>query len=197
VTALAPVEYQTIGEFYRAIRDATAQAGDSIITGDPARQLTSAVIGLPWVMPVVDVESASLAIDHIFEQGEGTTESPTEEQDRLAHYYRFAEIYHERELIPDPSAPPNAPPEQRYRYGVAPIRVDPTGIYPLRINPRRQTILLKRGAPRTSPMLPILECCGTPNRVHGRRSPNPAIAGCNGRDPTTACSAISRDAAWG
>jgi hypothetical protein len=128
-------QYPTIGDFYRAIRDRIVEAGNNAFTGDPSRQSDSALLGLPDVFAVSDVDSAVRAIDHIVEQGEGTTELPTDDHHRLAHYYRFAEIYYGRELIPNPNVPANAPPEDRFWYRGASIAVDPTGVRTLRTDP--------------------------------------------------------------
>ena len=54
---------------------------------------------------ITTLEEALTAIDVIVEQGEGTEESPvdatTGTTDDYAHYYKFAAIYHGRELKPD------------------------------------------------------------------------------------------------
>jgi rubrerythrin len=131
---VAPPE-RTIGQFYEAIDDRIAALGESIFTGDPARQVTRffSSIGL---IAVTDVASASRAIATIVEQGEGTTQSPLDPEHELAHYYRFAEIHHGRRLIPNPDAPPDPPPDQRYVYRGSPIPFDPAGVLPVPANPK-------------------------------------------------------------
>ena len=72
----------------------------------------------------------------IVEQGEGTKQSPLDPEHDPAHYYRFAEIFHGKRLIPNPDAPPDAPPEQRYIYGGDPIPFDERGVLPVPANPK-------------------------------------------------------------
>jgi hypothetical protein len=72
----------------------------------------------------------------IVEQGEGTSTSPLDPEHEPAHYYRFAEIFHGKRLIPNPQAPPDAPPDKRFVYGGDPIPFDAAGLLPLVANPR-------------------------------------------------------------
>jgi rubrerythrin len=130
------VEYATIGQFYSAIRAALETLGPGIFTGDPARQVTSEVAGLPHISAVTNLDDAVAAIELIVEQGEGTTESPTDDDARLAHYYRFAELFYGRRLVRNPAAGPAAPPAERYIYAGDPISVDPSDVLPLRRNPK-------------------------------------------------------------
>lgn len=122
----------TIGQFYQAISVQIQTAGPSIFTGDPARQ----VDGVLEVTAVTDVAGAVAAIELIVEQGEGTTQSPVDEQGELAHYYRFAEIHHGRQLVPVPDPPPDATPEERYAYTGPPIPFDENWVRPLVLNPK-------------------------------------------------------------
>jgi rubrerythrin len=114
-------EFSTIGDFYRALRSALRSEW---FTGDQARQ----VAGI--VKPVVTLADAQAAIDRIVEQGEGTTKSPLGGQGELAHYYRFAEIFHQRTLIPDNSV------QAGFSYSGAPIPFDPGGVLPILKNPK-------------------------------------------------------------
>jgi hypothetical protein len=123
---------QTIGQFYTAIKD---RLEESMFTGNPHLQVTGVFSDL-GLIAVGDVETASTAIDTIVEQGEGTTQSPLDPEHDPAHYYRFAEIYHGKELIPNKNAPPDAPPRQRYVYGGPPIPFDPAGVLPVPTNPK-------------------------------------------------------------
>jgi hypothetical protein len=119
--ALVQQKYQTIGDFYRAVR---AALRPEWFTGDHARQVQGIV------KPVYTVADAQAAIDLIVEQGEGTTTSPLAGMgSQLAHYYRFAEIFHQRTLVPDNSVP------EKYSYSGAPIPYDPTGVLPIIANP--------------------------------------------------------------
>ncbi|MEA2823293.1 MAG: hypothetical protein QOJ86_5297 [Bradyrhizobium sp.] len=108
-------QFQTIGDFYRAVR---ASLKAEWFTGDPARQVKGIV------NPVFTLTDAHAAIDLIVEQGEGTTTSPLGGKE-LAHYYRFAEIFHQRTLIPDASVP------EGYSYSGDPIPFDPAGVLPI------------------------------------------------------------------
>jgi Ferritin-like len=93
---------------------------------------------LPTVAPAgaqEDLQSALAAIEMIVEQGEGTTQAATDEEGGLAHYYRFAEIVRGRRLVAIPSAPADAPPDQRYVYRGDPIPFDPAGVRSLTVDP--------------------------------------------------------------
>jgi hypothetical protein len=82
------------------------------------------------VKPIYTLADAQAAVDLIVEQGEGTTTSPLAGMgSQLAHYYRFAEIFHQRTLVPDDSVP------EKYSYSGAPIPYDPTGVLPIIANP--------------------------------------------------------------
>ena len=92
--------YPTIGAFYDALLAAFRQVSPGTITG--ARQLTA---GEPvGVFAINTLADAERAIEKIKEQGEGTSQSPlaVDFGDELAHYYRFAEIYHGRTLVQTP-----------------------------------------------------------------------------------------------
>jgi hypothetical protein len=121
MAALVAEQYRTIGDFYRAMR---AALKGEWFTGDHARQVTS------YVSAVYTLADAQAAIDLIIEQGEGTTTSPLSGMgDQLAHYYRFAEIFHQRTLVPDNSVP------EKYSYSGPPIPFDAAGVLPIVANP--------------------------------------------------------------
>jgi len=134
--AFAAADGLTIGEFYAAIKEQIQQRGASIFTGNPDLQVTS---GFPPVTAVTDVDSAVAAIDTIVEQGEGTSQSPDASSGDLAHYYRFGEVFHGKELIPNPSPPP------AFAYAGDPIPFDPTGVLPVVTNPTSS--LYPQGSP--------------------------------------------------
>ena len=126
----------TIGQFYKLIKRKIAMlsaAGD-IFTGDPARQLS---VGLPGLRAVTDARSAAQAIDLIVVQGEGTTTSPLdaahepahELAHEPAHYYRFAEIYNGRMLVPRDGHTP------AYAYAGDPVPFADDGVWPVVANP--------------------------------------------------------------
>ncbi len=112
----------TIGQFYAAIRDRIQALGERVFTGDPARQVSGAPF-FPDLRPVTDVASAVAAIDLIVEEGEGTSTSPLDQEDDLAHYYKFAEIWHGRRLVATPEPP-------GWAYAGDPIPFDPAGVWP-------------------------------------------------------------------
>jgi CDGSH-type Zn-finger protein/uncharacterized Fe-S cluster protein YjdI len=101
-------DYATVGDLYRWIRDGFAHLVDQlgparVFSGDPRLQLSSSTIGLPRVTEVVDLETASLAIDTIVTQGEGAPRCPGH-----SHYSRFSAIRNELErvLADDPGFAP-------------------------------------------------------------------------------------------
>ena len=124
----------TIGQFYEAIAHELRAAGEGIFTGDPSRQVTHD-LGTEELIAISDLRGALQAIETIVEQGEGTRQSPTDDEGQLAHYYRFAEIHHGRRLVENPHAPPDAPPDERYAYVGPPIPFDPARVRPLVTNP--------------------------------------------------------------
>lgn len=133
-TALEAAPPLTIGQFYAAIAKQLAASGEEIFTGDPHLQVVNDV-GDAELVAIKDLKSALAAIEMIVEQGEGTTQTPTDEEGGLAHYYRFSEIVHGRRLVANPNAPADAPPDQRYVYGGDPIPFDPAGVRSLTVDP--------------------------------------------------------------
>jgi hypothetical protein len=90
--------FTTIGEFYDAVRAAFV-ANPGAITG--AKQLSANAPLLGQLFPIQSLDDVNKAIDEIKEQGEGTTQSPTAVDfgGEIAHYYKFGEIYHGKELV--------------------------------------------------------------------------------------------------
>jgi hypothetical protein len=131
----AAVPTLTIGEFYSRIRKEIVKAGDRIFTGHRSRQVTS---GFPKVelFKITDVASAKKAIDLITEQGEGTATSPLDPEKEFAHYYRFAEIWHGKQLRQVPNLPPGTPDDQKYRYDGPDVPFDASGVLPVIHDPR-------------------------------------------------------------
>ena len=136
-------EYETIGQFYGAIRDSMCalcvDLGESrVFCGDPARQIADAPFaGGGRIIAVNGLATALAALNEIVEQGEGAKHvevwdgdhdeiHPNREQ--VAHYYRFQELKLGR----------------RYRRGDTPesgptgdtISIDWNGVRPMRRNPR-------------------------------------------------------------
>lgn len=105
VVASEQPEKMTIGEFYAWIearlRAAVEKHGElAIFCGDPARQVPSHAFyygGGGNVHEISGLEGALKAIDLITDQGEGTpTNIKVEDEDELAHYFRFNQLYKER-----------------------------------------------------------------------------------------------------
>ena len=118
--------YTTIGEFYQAIIDKIIEMGDTIFTGCKKRQM----VNHRWfpadeLWAVTNVETAVAALELIVKQGEGSGCSPLDTEEKLAHYYRFAEIYHGRRLVKDPLA------ALGWSYSGEPIPLNEEGIYNL------------------------------------------------------------------
>lgn len=135
VAADRALEPSTIGQFYTKIKQQIALLGDGAFSSTPRNQVGPEA--MEGAVVVTDVATASRAIDIIIDQGEGTKESPLEAAtgNVVAHYYRYAEIYHGKKLIPNPEAGPETPPDQRYLYGGAPIDFDTSGVYQVPADP--------------------------------------------------------------
>ena len=135
--------YETIGQFYEAIRDGLralcADLGEPrVFCGDPARQIADAPFpGGGRIIAINGLASALKAVDEIVEQGEGAAHVEVWDGDsddihpdrkQVAHYYRFQELEFGR----------------RYRCGDTPqsgptgdtISIDWNGVRPMRPNPR-------------------------------------------------------------
>ena len=123
----------TIGQFYAKIKDQIRKLSQegNIFTGDSKKQLTTGFSPLQKIH-VHDADSAIAAIDLIVDQGEGTKTSPLDPEHELAHYYRYAEIYYGKTLIPNPSPKPGEP---DWAYAGHPIAFDPCGVWPVVTNP--------------------------------------------------------------
>jgi hypothetical protein len=137
-------DYETIGQFYDAIRqglrDLCAHFGEaSVFRGAPSRQVTDALRygGSGRIIAVHDLPTALAALEEIMDQGEGTAHVQVwdgdhdmfhPERDEVAHFYRFQELKLGR----------------RYRRGDTPhsgptgdpITIDWDGVRPMQSNPR-------------------------------------------------------------
>ncbi|WP_260598811.1 ferritin-like domain-containing protein [Sphingomonas endolithica] len=85
-------DYATIGHLYEAIRANLVAlerqlGGDMLFLGDAGAQVGRDVIDLEGVIPILDLEGATEAIDVVIEQGEG---SSTEQEE--SHYRHFLAI---------------------------------------------------------------------------------------------------------
>jgi hypothetical protein len=124
----------TIGQFYRRIRATLVALGEGAFSGRRHHQVTSAIV--PEAIAVTGVKSATVAIDTIIDQGEGTLSSPLEVVGTdVAHYYRFAEVVHGRKLVRNPDAGPGTPPGERYVYAGDPVPADEAAVRAAPVNP--------------------------------------------------------------
>jgi hypothetical protein len=123
----------TIGQFYAGIIQQIKELSSkgNIFTGDPKKQLATG-FGPLQTIQIHDAESAIQAINLIVEQGEGTKVSPLDPEHQPAHYYRFAEIYYGKKLIPNPDHSKGAP---EFIYGGHSIAFDPANVWPVITNP--------------------------------------------------------------
>ena len=128
MAALAQKQFQTIGEFYAAIR---ARLEIISKTQDIFNPHAHQVEHLAGAFPVRNLAEAISAIDMIVQQGEGTAASPLQGRGAdLAHFYRFEEIVKGASLVADPLA------EYGYSYSGRPISFDPTGVVQIMKNCR-------------------------------------------------------------
>ncbi len=127
-----PDEGITIGQFYQQIMQQIKLLGQggNIFTGDPAKQVRSAFPELQRLF-IHDERSALHGLELIVRQGEGSAVSPLESPGELAHYYKYAEIYHGRALVPNPV--PGAEPAWVFM-GHA-IHFQQAGVQPVIVNP--------------------------------------------------------------
>ncbi|SMF26702.1 Ferritin-like [Alteromonadaceae bacterium Bs31] len=126
-------QYSTIGEFYAAIIEKIKELGEPAFTGDPSRQLVNS----QWfaeteLWAVTDVNTACKALNLIVEQGEGTQQSPLDPEKKLAHYYRFAEVFYGKRLVPDTSS------ALGWSYNGEAIPLDESQIYKLQPNAKAE-----------------------------------------------------------
>jgi Ferritin-like len=149
----APAEsdqFETIGQFYSAIKDALQRLcksrGEAVVfCGDPSRQITAETFsyrGGGRVVPVYNLDSAFDAVNEIEEQGEGLKHVEIWDGDRqmfhprrdeVAHYFRFEQLIRGR----------------RYQRGDTPqsgpsgdaIEVDWDCVYPIVDNPQVSSYL--------------------------------------------------------
>ena len=129
----------TIGTFYDEIKFCVDHLGDKVF--DPAT--LDLQVKWPWVptdeqggvVPVTDSDSAKRAIDNIMSQGEGASVlDPTQVGSHtLAHFFKFEEIVCQRHL--------EKVNDFKYAYSGSPIPFDPSGVWPMRSNPKASTVL--------------------------------------------------------
>jgi Ferritin-like len=178
-------QFETIGQFYRALEEALERLCDSlgesnVFCGDPARQITEETFtygASGRVIPVFDLASALAAVDEIEEQGEGLKHAEIwdgdrdmfhPDRDQVAHYFRLDQLVRGR----------------RYQRGDTPqsgpsgeaIDVDWDAVFPMLDNPRLTNDRLSRDARQKmeefqtvySQMLRVLQRAfdGEPERIN-------------------------------
>lgn len=116
--------FATIGQFYRAVQEKIMELVPGPMPGDPSKQMTS-LFPPDQIFPILTGTDAVNALNIIIDQGEGTKQSPLDPEGELAHYYRFAEIYYGKTLVPDKTEPLG------YSYSGPAIPFDASGVYPL------------------------------------------------------------------
>lgn len=140
-------QYDTIGQFYRAIEEGLETVcrtlgEDKVFSGDPARQVRPEMLdydGGGRIIPVTDLESALNAIDEIEEQGEGLKHAEVWDGDRpmfhpereeVAHYFRYYALLQGRSYQPG-DTPQSGPTGDAFS-------VDWEAVHNLRPNPRME-----------------------------------------------------------
>jgi CDGSH-type Zn-finger protein len=136
--------YETIGQFYEAIKAGLRELSDrlgegALFCGNPERQVNEEHYygGSGRIIAVADLASALSALEEIVEQGEGLQHQEVWDEDRsmfhperdeVAHYFRFLELKEGRRFQrgDTPRSGPTG----------APIAVDWDAVHPMRINPR-------------------------------------------------------------
>ena len=102
------IHNKTIGVFYHRLEGSLTRlvremGEENVFVGDPTRQIDSSCFPpetASKMFPVTDLESAVKAINLIVKEGEGSNQlNPNDGEEELAHYYKFSEIYHGRELV--------------------------------------------------------------------------------------------------
>jgi Ferritin-like len=130
------LKFYSIGEFYEEINrglnyleDQARERGETIFTGDPARQATPEYYysGGGEIIPVTSRDTAVRALTLIAEQGEGLGGGIYDAEDELAHYYRFEQLKLQRYYQQgDKPGTPTGPP----------LTVDWQAAYPVKEDPR-------------------------------------------------------------
>jgi hypothetical protein len=90
--------YPTIGAFYDAVLDCFGSLKPTL---SATNQLQANINGND-VSVITTLAQVTQAITTIKQQGEGTGQTPDDASAELAHYYKFAEIYHGKQFVQDP-----------------------------------------------------------------------------------------------
>ncbi|HUA58743.1 MAG TPA: ferritin-like protein [Verrucomicrobiae bacterium] len=92
------MSYPTIGAFYDAVEAAFLKLKPTL---SATNQLTQNISG-NQINPITTLDEVTQAITTIKQQGEGTSQTPDDASGELAHYYKYAEIYHGKQFVQDP-----------------------------------------------------------------------------------------------
>ncbi|MDR3507459.1 MAG: ferritin-like protein [Caulobacteraceae bacterium] len=127
----APVEYNTIGDFYHALELKLREMGPKAFAHG---RFHEEMVDNTWfspteLFPITDEHTAAAGIRLIVRQGEGTRIDPLDPQNEPAHYYRFEQIVKGRRLIKDPAAPSG------FSFGGAPVTLDVTNVWDMQPDP--------------------------------------------------------------
>ncbi|MDR6806699.1 rubrerythrin [Dyadobacter sp. BE34] len=125
VSLAALPTYSTIGQFYQAIQQKIDELAPDELPGEKSKQVTSSFFPADELFPIYTKQNAIDAINIIIEQGEGTSTSPLDQEDELAHYYRFEELYKGKRLVKDDTAP------NGYSFSGPAIPFSAEGVFPL------------------------------------------------------------------
>jgi hypothetical protein len=130
------LKFYSIGEFYEEINrginyleDRARERGETIFTGDPARQATPEYYysGGGEIIPVTNRDTAIRALTLIAEQGEGLGGGIYDAEDELAHYYRFEQLKLQRYYQQgDKPGTPTGPPLTVDWQAAYPVKEDPS-----------------------------------------------------------------------
>jgi len=125
------VKAVTIGEFYEGLDQFLSILPQSDWTAG-RNQVDGNQFFAGQIFPINNYADAHRAIHEIVTEGEGssqgTTASPLDFQDEVAHYYRFGEVFHDRVLT-------KAATPVGYQWGPVRLGVDWAGVYPAISNP--------------------------------------------------------------
>ncbi len=131
-------DFNTIGQFYIALQQKIDELAPDVLPGDASKQVTSDFFSTKDLFPIIRKEDAINAINIIIEQGEGTSVSPVDPENEIAHYYKFEELSRGRKLKKDSTAP------YGYSFTGDAISFDPANVYP--IFPNTKAAMLTPGS---------------------------------------------------
>ncbi|AKI99453.1 ferritin-like protein [Archangium gephyra] len=117
----------TIGQFYHHLDAFLATLPDSAWATQGRNQIDDSQFFAGQLFRITSYADAHKAIEQIVSEGEGSSISPLDFEDELAHYYRYEEIYRNRVLT-------KADNPEGFVWG-GPLGVDWRAVYPAIANP--------------------------------------------------------------